>query len=59
MSSSELKNYTRGIAYQAIKLKKNKITQSDFLAALESLIGESAFAEALAIYEKAEAEEDN
>jgi hypothetical protein len=54
MTEREYRNYTRGIAYHAIKFERNKIDNKQFLIAMRSLLGEEAIKEAEALVEEEE-----
>jgi hypothetical protein len=42
----------RGIAFQAVKFKRNEIDKDEYLLMLQSLIGDEAFQEAEKLAEK-------
>ncbi|MCL1881561.1 MAG: hypothetical protein FWF76_05225 [Oscillospiraceae bacterium] len=46
MTERELKNYTRGIAYQALKFEKGEISGIELITVLKATLGEDVFAEA-------------
>jgi hypothetical protein len=46
MTERELKNYTRGIAYQTVRFEEGEIDGNELIVALQASIGEDVFAEA-------------
>jgi hypothetical protein len=56
MTELEYRNYTRGIAYHAMKYAQEKIDTKQFLIAMSSLLGEEALKEAEELVEREEKE---
>jgi len=52
MTERELKNYTRGIAYQAVKFEDGEISGDELITVLEASFGEDVFKEARELKEK-------
>jgi hypothetical protein len=52
MTERELKNYTRGMAYQVIRFENGEISGDELVASFHVSLGEDVFAEAKKINDK-------
>jgi hypothetical protein len=52
MTERELKNYTRGIAYQTVRYEDGEIDGDELVTFLQASLGEDVFAEARKIKDK-------